>query len=403
VERQPILGGGAGFSDMDVRTMMPAWAEVDLDALSHNIQEVRRLTSKDSMIMAAVKADAYGHGAVEASKVFLRNGADRLGVATLTEAQELREACIKAPILIFGYTTEEQFETLIENEISATTYTYRQARALEEVAARLGKKVIVHVKLDTGMGRLGFQPNSEAIRAIVKINMLAHIELEGIYTHFAISDAADKTYTHRQFELFMWVLKKLKARGVEPSIRHVANSAAIIDLPEYDLDMVRPGIMLYGYEPGPEVKVERISLRPAMTLKAHLSNIKTVSKGTGISYGLTYITKRPSIIGTIPLGYADGYRRALSNKGWVDIHGDRSPIVGRVCMDQCMIDLTDADGVEIGDEVILFGGGCAPRVEEMARLLDTIPHEVTCAVARRVPRLYSRNREAVSVRDYLLG
>jgi alanine racemase len=397
------LGGGAGFSDMDVRTMRPAWAEVDLDALSHNIQEVRRLTSKDSMIMAAVKADAYGHGAVEASKVFLRNGADRLGVATLTEALELREACIKAPILTFGYTTEEQFETLIENEISATIYTYRQARALEEVAARLGKKVIVHVKLDTGMGRLGFQPNSEAIRAIEKINMLAHIELEGIYTHFAISDAADKTYTRRQFGLFMWVLKKLKARGVEPSIRHVANSAAIIDLPEYDLDMVRPGIMLYGYEPGPEVKLERISLRPAMTLKAHLSNIKTVSKGTGISYGLTYITKRLSIIGTIPLGYADGYRRALSNRGWVDIHGDRSPIVGRVCMDQCMIDLTDADGVEIGDEVILFGGGCAPRVEEIARLLDTIPHEVTCAVARRVPRLYSRNREAVSVRDYLLG
>ena len=397
------MGGLAEVSDMDVRTMRPAWAEVDLDALSHNIQEVRRLTSKDSMIMAAVKADAYGHGAVESSKVFLMNGADRLGVATLTEALELREACIKAPILTFGCTTEEQFETLIENGISATIYTYRQASALEEVAARLGKKVTVHVKLDTGMSRLGFQPNSEAIRAIEKINVLAHFELEGIYTHFAISDAADKTYTRRQFELYMGVLKKLKAMGVEPPIRHVANSAAIIDLPEYDLDMVRPGIMLYGYEPGPEVKLERVNLRPAMTLKARLSNIKTVPIGTGISYGLTYVTKRPSIIGTIPLGYADGYRRALSNRGWVDIHGDRSPIVGRVCMDQCMIDLTDAGGAEIGDEVILFGGGCAPSVEEMAKLLDTIPHEVTCAVARRVPRLYSRNREAVAVRDYLLG
>jgi alanine racemase len=355
------------------------------------------------MIMAAVKADAYGHGAVEASKVFLGNGADRLGVATLTEALELREACIKAPILNFGYTTEEQFENLIENGISATIYTYRQARALEDVAASLGKKAIVHVKLDTGMGRLGFQPNSEAIRAIEKISMLAHIELEGIYTHFAISDAADKTYTRRQFELFMWFLKKLKARGVEPSIRHVANSATIIDLPEYDLDMVRPGIMLYGYEPGPEVNLVRVNLRPAMTLKARLSNIKTVPNGTGISYGLMYITKRQSIIGTIPLGYADGYRRVLSNRGWVDVNGDRAPIVGRVCMDQCMIDLTDAGGVEIGDEVILFGGGCAPRVEEMAKLLDTIPHEITCAVARRVPRLYSRNREAVAICDYLLG
>lgn len=397
------MGGGAGVSDMDIRTMRPAWAEVDLDALSHNIQEVRRLTSKDSIIMAAVKADAYGHGAIEASKVFLGNGAERLGVSTLTEALELRDACIKAPILNFGYTTEEQFENLIENEISATIYTYRQACALEEVASRLGKRVIVHLKLDTGMGRLGFQPNSYAIRAIEKINVLPHIELEGIYTHFANSDNSDKTYTRRQFELFIGVLKKLKARGVKPPIRHVANSAAIIDLPEYDLDMVRPGIMLYGYEPGPEVKLEKVKLRPAMTLKARLSNIKTVSSGTGISYGLTYVTKRPSIIGTIPLGYADGYRRALSNRGWVDIHGDRSPIVGRVCMDQCMVDLTDAGSVEIGDEVILFGGGCAPRVEEIAKLLDTIPHEVTCDVARRVPRLFSRNREVVAVRDYLLG
>ena len=387
---------------MDIRTMRPAWVEVDLDALSHNIQEVRRLTSKDSLIMAAVKADAYGHGAVEASKVFLGNGAERLGVATLTEALELRKARIKAPILNFGYTTEEQFENLIENEISATIYTYRQACVLEEVASRLGKRVIVHLKMDTGMGRLGFQPNSEAIRAIEKINVLPHIELEGIFTHFAISDTSDKTYTRRQFKLFMLVLKKLKARGVEPPIRHVSNSAAIIDLPEYDLDMVRPGIMLYGYEPGPEVKLEKVKLRPAMTLKARLSNIKTVPSGTGISYGLTYVTKRPSIIGTIPLGYADGYRRALSNRGWVDIHGDRSPIVGRVCMDQCMVDLTDASSVEIGDEVILFGGGCAPRVEEMAKLLDTIPHEVTCDVARRVPRLYSRNRDVVAVHDYLL-
>jgi alanine racemase len=388
---------------MDARTIRPAWAEVDLDALSHNIREVRRLTSKDSKILAAVKADAYGHGAVEASRVFLGNGADRLGVATLTEALELRDACIEAPILTFGYTTEEQFETLIKNGISATIYTHCQAQSLEDAAARLGEKAIVHVKVDTGMGRLGFQTNSEAIRAIAKIDSLPHLELEGIYTHFAISDATDKTYTRRQFELFMWVLNELKTRGVEPSIRHVANSATIIDLPEYDLDMVRPGIMLYGYEPGPEVKLERVSLRPAMTLKARLSNVKTVPQGVGISYGHTFTTSRPSIIGTLPIGYADGYRRGLSNRGWVDVNGDRVPIVGRVCMDQCMIDLTDAGGAKIGDEVTLFGGGCAPRVEDIAKLLDTIPHEVTCAVARRVPRLFTRNKKGVVARDYLLG
>jgi alanine racemase len=196
----------------------------------------------------------------------------------------------------------------------------------------------------------------------------------------------------------MRVLKKLKARGVEPPIRHVANSAAIIDLPEYDLDMVRPGIMLYGYEPGPEVKLERVNLRPAMTLKARLSNIKTVPIGTGISYGLTYVTKRPSIIGTIPLGYADGYRRALSNRGWVDIHGNRSPIVGRVCMDQCMIDLTDAGRAEIGDEVILFGGGCAPSVEEMAKLLDTIHTRLPAALRDESSTLFKKQRSCCGTR-----
>jgi alanine racemase len=381
----------------------PAWAEVDLDALAHNIREVRRLTDKDAMILAAVKADAYGHGAVTASKTFLDNGADRLGVATLTEAVELRSAGIDAPILNLGYTPEENYDALVRNRVAATVYTLHQAEALDETAARLGAKAVAHVKVDTGMGRLGFQPNDAAIRAIAEIDSLPNVELEGIYTHFAVSDAADKTYTRRQFELFTWVLTELRKRRVEPPIRHVSNSAAIIDLPEYALDLVRPGIMLYGYEPSPDVKLDRVSLMPAMTLKARLSNVKAVPEGAGISYGLTYTTKRPSIIGTLPLGYADGYRRALSTRGWVDFHGDRVPIVGRVCMDQCMIDLTDAGAAEIGDDVTLFGGGCAPRVEDVAKILDTIPHEVTCVVARRVPRIYIKGGKVVGVRDYLRG
>ena len=377
------------------------WAEVDLDALANNMREVRRFTDKHAEILAAVKADAYGHGAVTASKTFIENGADRLGVATLIEAVELRNAGIDAPILNLGYTPDEHYPTLIKNSVAATVYALHQAEVLNEVAGRLGVKASAHVKVDTGMGRLGFQPSSEAIKTIVKINSLPNVELEGIYTHFAISDAADKTYTRHQFELFMWVLAELKKQGVEPRIKHVSNSAAIIDLPEYALDMVRPGIMLYGYEPSPDVDLSKVSLKPAMALKARLSNVKTVTKGAGIGYGLTFTTKRPSIIGTLPIGYADGYRRALSNRSWVDFHGDKVPIVGRVCMDQCIIDLTDAEAAQIGDEVILFGGGCAPRVEEMAKLLDTIPHEVTCAIARRVPRVFLKGGKVFEIHDYL--
>jgi alanine racemase len=225
--------------------------------------------------------------------------------------------------------------------------------------------------------------------------------LEGIFTHFAVSDIVDKTYTNRQFELFQWVLDELRERRVEPRIKHVSNSAAIIDLPEYSLDMVRPGLMLYGYEPSDEVDLSRVSLKPAMALKASLSNVKAVSEGMGISYGLTYKTKRPSIIGTISIGYADGYRRALSNRGFVDINGEAAPIVGRICMDQCMIDLTDVDRAEIGDEVTLFGGGCAPSVEEMAGMLDTIPDEVTSSITRRVPRIYLKSGKVTEIRDYL--
>jgi len=383
--------------------LQPTWAEVDLDALANNIREVRRLTGCNVEILAAVKADAYGHGAVMASKTFLENGANRLGVASLSEALELRRAGIIVPILSLGYTPDADFEKLIENNVSATIYTPQQAEALNKAAVRLGVVATAHVKVDTGMGRLGFQPSSGAVRAIAEIDALPCVELEGIFTHFAISDAADKTYTRHQYELFTWVLAELGKLGVEPPIRHVSNSAAIIDLPEYALEMVRPGIMLYGYKPGPDLNMRNVCLKPAMVLKSRLSNVKMVAEGVGISYGITYKTKRPSIIGTLPIGYADGYRRALSNRSWVDFEGTRAPILGRICMDQCMIDLTDAGAAEIGDEVTLFGGGCAPTVDEMATQLDTISHEVTCAIARRVPRVFLKGGKIVEVQDYLRG
>jgi alanine racemase len=368
---------------MEYRPESTAWAEVDLDALIHNIRETRRLVKRDTLILAAVKGDAYGHGAIKCSHVFLENGADRLGVANVVEGLELRRAGIDAPILNLGYTSVDQYEVIIRNHVSATIYNLDHAKVLNETAEKLGEKAIIHVKVDSGMGRLGFQPNNDTVRVIAKIAALPNIELEGIFTHFAISDIKDKTYTKGQFKLFTWVLDELKKKGVEPPLRHVSNSAAIIDLPEYDLEMVRPGIMLYGYKPSDEVDLTRLTLKPAMALKAHISNVKTVPEGYGISYGLTYKTSRPSIIGTIPIGYADGYRRALSNRGWVDFDGEKAPIVGRVCMDQCMVDLTESSNAEIGDEVTLFGGGVSPSVEELARLLDTNPHEVSCAIARR--------------------
>lgn len=385
---------------MAMSASRPAWAEVDLDALAHNMREVRRLTDPHAEIMAAVKADAYGHGAVTSSRTFLESGADRLGVATLIEAIELRSAGIEAPILNLGYTPDESWGTLIENDVAATVYTLQQAESLNK-AARYSKKAVIHIKIDTGMGRLGFQPNDASIRAIAKIAKLKNLDLEGIFTHFAISDAADKTYTQRQYELFNWTLEELRKVGVKPRMKHVSNSAAIIDLPEYALDMVRPGIMLYGYKPSPDVDMTKLTLKPAMSLRAHLSNVKTVPAGAGLSYGLTYTTQRSSIIGTLPIGYADGYRRALSNKGWTDFHGVKTPIVGRVCMDQCMVDLTEAGEAQIGDEVILFGDGCAPSVDELTKMLDTIPHEITCDIARRVPRVYKKAGKVVETTNYL--
>jgi len=288
------------------------------------------------------------------------------------------------------------------NRVTATIYDVGHAHALDLTSGKQGVRSIVHVKVDTGMNRLGFKPNAETIRAIKIISKMPNIELEGIFTHFAVSDT-DKNYTRCQFKLFTWILNELSKVGVEIPVKHVSNSAAIIDLPEYALDMVRPGIMLYGYRPSSFANSVSVMLKPAMSLKTRLSNVKTVTQGVGISYGLTYTTHRPSIIGTLPIGYADGYRRALSNKGWASINGKKASVIGHVCMDQCMIDLTDHNDAENGDEVILFGGGVAPSVEETAKLLDTIVHEVTCAISRRVPRVYLKKLKLVEVRDYLLA
>ena len=360
------------------------------------------MTLGSSRIMAAVKADGYGHGAVEASEVFLENGADRLATATLGEAMQLRRHRVEAPILVLGYVPEYLYPLLLEHDVSAAVYRLGHAKALSAAALEAGREAVVHVKVDTGMGRLGFRVD-EAADAIMEIGSLPRLEVEGVFTHFAVTEEADNTYPRRPREKYMRVIDELGERGLDVPVKHVSNSAAIIDLPEYSLDMVRPGIMLYGLYPSLHVDHKRVNLLPAMTLKAKVSHVKTIPPGTGLSYGLTHSTERESRIATLPVGYADGYSRGLSNVGEVTIDGRRAPIVGRVCMDQCMVDVTDIGQVEVSDTVTLFGDGSdgAPTMEEVAGWLGTIAHEVTCGVGRRVPKVYLKGGEVMGVRDCL--
>ncbi len=394
-------GTGFGMIPEQIGTR-PVWAMVDMDNLAHNMRETRRITPGSAMLMAAVKADGYGHGVEVCARTFLENGADRLAVATTDEGFQLRALGFTEPILCLGYTPDYLYERAINEDIMVTLYHDAQVEPLVKAAEVAGKDAVFHAKIDTGMGRLGFQPERESINSIVKAAQRKGLQMEGVFTHFAVSDEADKSYTHGQYEKYVRTVESIEEQ-VEVPVKHVNNSAAIIDLPEYSLDMVRPGIMLYGYYPSPHVDQSRIELKQAMTLKARVSHVKDVPKGRGISYGLTYETEKDSVIATIPVGYADGYKRGLTHKGYVGIKGKKAPLVGRVCMDQCMIDVTDVQGVGIGEEVTLMGmpGGVAPDGEEMASLLGTITHEVTCQVSRRIPRVYVRDGGIVSVKNYL--
>lgn len=384
--------------------LRPVWAEIDLDSLAHNIKEVRRITNKEAIVTAVVKANAYGHGSIEAAEVFLENGADRLAVATLSEAVELRRAGIDTPILILGYTPASQHKIAVENDIIEAVYNLESAEKLSQVAGNLNKKAKVHIKVDSGMGRIGFPPVDSSIDKIEKISKLPNLEIEGIFTHFAKADEVDKAYTGKQFKNYKWVIEKLEDKNIQIPIKHVSNSAATIDLPEYNLNMVRGGIMIYGLYPSDEVDKEKVSLKPAMTLKAKISHLKEVPEGTGISYGQIFVTKRKSKIATIPIGYADGFTRLLTSKAEVAIKGKRAPIVGKICMDQCMIDVTDIEDVKVGDEVVLFGDGTngVPHIDEVAEKLGTINYEIVCMVGRRVPRVYIKDGKIIKIIDYLL-
>jgi len=381
---------------MDVKPPL-VWAEINLKAIAHNVKELRRITKPEARFMAAVKANAYGHGLIEVAKTVLQNGADELGVARIEEGIQLREDGIDAPVLILGHTPSSMYTHLIEFDLRPTVFSLKTAEALSEAAASINKKIKIHLKVDTGMGRLGLLPealapgkNAAVIKDMVCISKLPGIEVEGIYTHFATADFSDKAYAKKQFEIFTGVLDQLRHSGVEVPLKHAANSAAVIDMQETHLDMVRPGISVYGLYPSDEVDKRRAALQPAMELKAVIIQLKKVPAGFKVSYGRTYEAPAPTTIATVPIGYGDGYNRLLSSRGHMLVRGERAPITGRVCMDLTMIDVGHISGVETGDEVVMFGsqGPGSIHIDEIAASLSTINYEVVTAVMPRVPRVF---------------
>jgi alanine racemase len=377
------------------------WAEIDLSAYAHNIKELRRVTQSGARLMAVVKANGYGHGAVEVARTALQNGAESLGVARLHEAVELREAGLEAPILIFGYSPPDSAETLINYDLTQTVYSPATAEALSDQAARKGK-IKIHIKVDSGMGRLGLLldkladgisddiSTANTIGDITAINRLANLEIEGIFTHFASADSADKSYANKQLDRFTDFLNRLNRAGLSPPVGHAANSAAVIDMPDSHLDMVRPGIATYGLYPSDEVNHRRVHLKPVMTLKSRIIHLKKVPAGFNISYGITFQTRNPTTIATVPVGYADGLNRLLSSRGHMLVHGHRIPIVGRICMDLTMLDVGSLSSVAIEDEVVVFGpqGRKAVTADELASTLNTINYEIVTSITARVPRVY---------------
>jgi len=383
------------------------WAEINLEAYAHNIRELRRVSRPAARLMAVVKANGYGHGAVEVAREALQNGAQYLGVARINEAVPLREAGLEVPILIFGYCPPDLAPLLIDYELTQTVYSLTTASALSEQATRKGKTINIHLKVDSGMGRLGLllgatnsTPDDMAaqnpVREIEAITRLPGLAVEGIYTHFATSDSADKSYANLQLDRFMDLLSRLQKEGLEPPLRHAANSAALIDMPDSHLDMVRPGIATYGLHPSDEVDKSRIDLKPVMTLKSKIIHLKRVPPGFNISYGITFQTKNHTTIATVPVGYADGFNRRLSSRGHMLVHGQKVPIVGRVCMDLTMLDVGTVAGVALEDEVVVFGeqGNEAVTADEIASSLDTINYEVVSTITGRVPRVYYKSSAA---------
>lgn len=371
-----------------------AWAEIDLDAVQFNIAQIKKKIHAGTKIITVIKTDGYGHGAVQIARM-LENDEQVWGyaVATVEEALSLRQNHIRKPIMILGYTFPDNYEQLIAEEIRATVFTYESARELSEAALRVGKKCRIHIKIDTGMTRIGIHPDEEGLVLIRKILALPELETEGIFTHFATADEADRTKAYHQMKLFQDYTDRIcRELKVEIPMKHCSNSAGIVEMPEANMDAVRAGIILYGLWPSQEVKADdKMQLKPVLSLKSRIVYVKTVPQGQEISYGGTYTTTKDTRVATICIGYGDGYPRSLSNVGQVLLKGQRAPILGRVCMDQFMIDVSDIDAdVCVGDKVTLIGtdGGECITMEELGELSGRFNYELACDIGKRIPRIY---------------
>ncbi len=373
-----------------MRAERPTWVEIDLSAIGNNTRRLKSLVGPRVRLLATLKADAYGHGALKVARTVLHNGASMLGVATVSEAAPLRNAGISAPMLVFGYVPPWQMREAVHLNLTVTLYALESARALSRAALALGQIMKVHVKIDTGMGRLGVRAEQidEILTLLQEIVALPGIELEGIYTHFAMADVQDLTHARMQLARFQDVLRVVEAQHLRPPLVHAASSAATLSLPEAHFDMVRPGIALFGMDPSTEVRLPE-GFRPALSFKTQVAQVKVIPAGECISYGCTYITDRPTRVAVLPVGYADGFRRAPANWGTVLIHGQEAPLLGRICMDQCMVDVSHIPQVRMGDEVVLIGrqGTATLSAEQVAQRLGTINYEVVAEILARVPRV----------------
>ncbi len=386
-----------------------AWVQVDLDALEHNFKSIKNKLSKDTKLLCVLKADAYGHGAEFLVKEYDKLGADWYGVSNIDEAVQLRKTGTQKPILIFGYTAPEMAEILYRHNISQALFSYSYAEKLHSECKKKNLKLNVHLKIDTGMSRIGFFSQTpgdieRSVEEISKIKDFGEFEIEGIFTHFSVADDVthQKEYTLKQFENFMSVINKLKSRGIEIPLKHCCNSGGIINFPQMHLNMVRAGIILYGLYPSDEVK-DKIDLKPVAQFKTVISQVKTVPKNTSVSYGRTFTSSEEMKIASVSLGYADGYLRCFSNNAEMIVCGKRAPITGRVCMDQLMLDVSDVDEVKEGCTVTVFGedGEEKISVDELASKIGTINYEVTCLIGKRVPRIYYKNGRITGRLNYI--
>lgn len=373
-------------------------ADIDLDAFRFNLDSIKKNINENTQIITVLKADGYGHGAVPLAKEAEKE--ERvwgIAVATVEEALELRRGGIKKPLLILGYTYQEDYDLIAEEELRPTVFKLSMAQELSQAALRKNKTIKIHIKIDTGMSRIGYRDLEKSVPEILEISRLPGLEIEGLFTHFARADEKETTPAYQQLEKYQAFQKALKEAGLKIPLCHCSNSAGIIRMPEANMDAVRAGIILYGLYPSEEVEKEPVPLKPLMTLKSHIAYIKTLEPGVQISYGGTYTTQKETRVATIPVGYADGYARSLSNKGWVLIRGKKAPILGRVCMDQFMVDVTDIPEVRELDEVMLLGKSQDQQItmEELGELSGRFNYEFACCISKRVPRIYFKGGKAI--------